>query len=406
MLNRNYSSLLEEFLLYFPCVALIGARQCGKTTLMKNVRPNWTHFDLESNSDLDQISSDPDFFLRQYPRSITIDEAQLLPQLFSSLRVAIDSNRSEKGRFIITGSSSPELLSSISETLAGRVAIIEMSPLSINEAFQFDWQFLPKILNRSNIDEYLKLEAKTELKDIEKYWLKGGYPEPWLSNNDRFQNLWMDQYISTYLQRDLAKLFPGLNRNKFNLFLPTLASLNGDVINYSKVARAIGVSQPTAREYFQIAHGTFLWRTIPSYEKNTLKRIVKHPKGYYRDSGLLNHLLRINELRDLQSHPDRCNMWEAVVIEQIIRFFSEKGIPFDYYYYRTSAGAEVDLIIESEFGTIPFEIKLGQTVTSKSLSSIKNFMKEVDCSIGFVINNDEKVRLYAENLVGVPFSMF
>ena len=125
MLNRNYSSLLEEFLLYFPCVALIGARQCGKTTLMKNVRPNWTHFDLESNSDLDQISSDPDFFLRQYPRSITIDEAQLLPQLFSSLRVAIDSNRSEKGRFIITGSSSPELLSSISETLAGRVAIIE-----------------------------------------------------------------------------------------------------------------------------------------------------------------------------------------------------------------------------------------------------------------------------------------
>ena len=141
MLNRNYTALLEELLLYFPCVALIGARQCGKTTLMKNVRPKWTHFDLESNSDLDQISSDPDLFLRQYPRSITIDEAQILPQLFSSLRVAIDSKRNEKGRFIITGSSSPELLSSISETLAGRVAIIEMSPLSINEAFQFYPQF-------------------------------------------------------------------------------------------------------------------------------------------------------------------------------------------------------------------------------------------------------------------------
>ena len=215
----------------------------------------------------------------------------------------------------------------------------------------------------------------------------------------------MEQYFRTYLERDIAKLFPGLDTPKFRLFLQTLASLNGRVINYSEVARSIGVSQPTARDYFQIAHGTFVWRQLPAYEKNALKRIVKHPKGYYRDSGLLNHMLRIKTRRDLLSHPDRGNMWESVVIEEVLRGLFCLGASFDYYYYRTGAGAEIDLMIEGSFGLIPIEIKQGQSVEAKSLRNIKSFVEERGCSLGIVINNDERVRLYSEKIVGIPFAM-
>lgn len=216
----------------------------------------------------------------------------------------------------------------------------------------------------------------------------------------------MEQYIRTYLDRDIAKMFPNLDSQKFRLFLQTLASLNGSIINYSEVGRSLGLSQPTIRDYFQIAHGTFLWRQIPAFEKNALKRIVKHPKGYYRDSGLLNHLLRIGSMRDLLSHPNRGHMWEAVVIEEILRSLEAKGVSFDYFYYRTAAGAEVDLVIDAPFGLIPFEIKQGQKVDLKSLRGIKDFIEERGCPYGFVINNDEKVRLYSEKLVGLPFAMF
>ena len=367
MIPRIYQTLIEEYLDYFPCVTVVGPRQCGKTTLIRQVQGQWEHFDLESMADFDQIAGDPDLFFRQYPENLTIDEAQLLPSVFAALRVAIDRDRTKKGRFIISGSSSPALLKSISESLAGRVGIIEMAPLSFCETLGADNAFLSMLLNKPEPEQYLDLKLKSDITTVEQFWLKGGYPEPWVEGSDRFHDLWMQQYVQTYIDRDIAKLFTGLNVQKFRLFLQTLAGLNGQVVNYSNVARAIGVSQPTARDYFQIAHGTFVWRQIPSYEKNAVKRIIKHPKGYYRDSGLINHLLRIENLRDLQSHSNRGNMWEAVVIEEIIRYLSSKGIAFDYYYYRTGAGAEVDLVIESKLGLIPFEIKLGQSVEKKSL---------------------------------------
>lgn len=404
MLKRIYLDLLEEYLKYFPCVAVIGPRQCGKTTLIKELEGKWEHFDLELHADYEQISNDPDLFLRANPEGVVIDEAQLLPPLFNALRVAIDRDKKNKGRYVISGSSSPELLSSISESLAGRVGIIEMAPLSFGETLQKTSSFFSTLVSKPDIHDFLSLKSRVDIQKVQTYWLKGGYPEPWVEGDDRFHDLWMQQYITTYLNKDIGRLFPGLNRQKFRLFLQTLAALNGSIINYSDVARSLSLSPPTIREYFQIAHGTFLWRIVPSYEKNTLKRIVKHPKGYYRDSGLLNYLLRIAGTRDLLSYPNRGNMWEAVVIEEIIRSLTGMGIDFDYYYYRTSAGAEVDLIIEGKFGLIPFEIKQGQTVEARSLKSIKSFVDEHQCPFGIVINNDERVRLYSDKIIGIPFA--
>ena len=235
MLKRSYLRLLDEYINYFPCIAILGPRQCGKTTLVHSLQGNWSHYDLESHGDFDQISHDPGLFFRSNPDKITIDEAQLHPPLFAELRVAIDRDRSKKGRFVITGSSSPELLKSISETLAGRVGIIEMAPLSFREAHQREASpFFNLLVDRSQAPDFLQLASNATLHQIENFWLKGGYPEPWVENNDRFREVWMEQYFRTYLERDIAKLFPGLDTPKFRLFLQTLASLNGRVINYSE----------------------------------------------------------------------------------------------------------------------------------------------------------------------------
>ena len=402
-MKRFYEAAIFELLSLFPCVAIVGVRQCGKTTLLQQLPKTWTLYDLEKGDDFEIISHDPDLFFRLNPKHTAIDEAQLLPDIFAALRVAIDADRNEPGRFVITGSSSPELLNAISESLAGRVAIIEMAPFSLSEAYSSAMSlFYQKIHDKLNIEALLNLPIQHSIQNIHHYWLKGGYPEPWIKNSFRFTNLWMKNYQQTYLNRDILRLFPGLNQQKYRLFINMLGHLSGRIINYSHIARTLGISQPTAREYMQIAHGTFLWRHIPSFEKNISKRIVKHPKGYLRDTGLLHFMLHLGQVNDLLAHPQMGSSWESMVIENILRNFSALGIDIEYYHYRTGGGAEVDLILEGSFGLLPIEIKYGQRVNQKSLRSLKDFIREHKCRFGVVINNDEKVRLYDESIIGIP----
>ena len=405
-MERMYQKILLELLELFPCVAVIGVRQCGKTTLLQELSSQWQLFDLEKSSDFEIISRDPDLFFRLHPNHTAIDEAQLLPELFTSLRVAIDADRAQPGRFIITGSSSPELVHSISESLAGRVAILELAPFTFAETQQHLTPEIAKLIsNRATIEDFQKLKIPAAiLQKQHEFWLRGGYPEPWIRNNPRFTKLWMQNYVQTYLNRDILRLFPGLNRQKFTLFLQMLSNLSGTIINYSDLARTLGVSQPTAREYFHIAHGTFIWRHIPPYEKNAAKRIVKHPKGYLRDTGILHFFLHVTTINDLLAHPVMGRSWEGMVIEEILRGLNALGTSYDYYHYRTGGGAEVDLILDGEFGLLPIEIKYGQKVSLRELRGIRDFIKEHKCQYGIVINNDERVSLYDEKLLGIPFA--
>ncbi|VAW38428.1 hypothetical protein MNBD_DELTA04-231 [hydrothermal vent metagenome] len=404
-MKRQYTDLLHELLGLFPCVAIVGVRQCGKTTLLKQLPEPWRHFDLEKGSDYEVISRDPDLFLRLNPTHTAIDEAQLLPELFSSLRVAIDADRSRSGRFVITGSSSPELTRSIAESLAGRVAVIELAPLAFSEIFMPSPSPLVRlVVDKARPGDFLQLTTSDDtLAHVHDYWLRGGYPEPWLKNSPRFTKLWAGNYIQTYLERDILQLFPGLNRQKYRLFLQMLGNISGSIVNYSNMARILAISQPTAREYLQIAHGTFIWRHIPAFVRNASKRLVKHPKGYLRDSGLLHFLLHLYTIDDLLAHPVMGSSWEAMVIEELLRGFNILGVPCQYFYYRTGGGAEVDLVLEGEFGLIPVEIKYGQKVPGRELRPIRDFIREFDCPYGLVINNADRTVLYDERLVGVPF---
>lgn len=404
-MKRHAFPLLQELLGLFPCVALLGVRQCGKTTLLRELPPDWRLFDMEKLADHEAIARDPDLFLRLNPNHVAIDESQLLPALFPALRVAIDSDRESRGRFVITGSSSPELLSAISESLAGRVAIIDMGPFSLAEAYELPPSpVLAMLAGRAAANDLANVPARLSLGQVTDYWLHGGYPEPWIKNSPRFRKLWLQNYLQTYLDRDLPRLFPGLDRQKFRLFVQMLAQLSGSIINYSDVARALGVSQPTARDYFHIAHGSFIWRHLPAYEKNAAKRVVKHPKGYLRDSGLLHFLLHLQDRDDLMAHPRMGASWEGMVIENLVRGLAAAGVDFNAFHYRSGGGAEIDLVLEGEFGLLPVEIKHTQHVDARSLRALRDFVAERGCRYGIVINNDERPRLLDDKLIGIPLA--
>jgi len=407
-MKRAYAALMRAYLKTFPCVALLGVRQCGKTTLLGTLPAGWRQFDLERRADHAVVSRDPDTFFELNPRRVAIDEAQVLPEIFPALRVAIDARRAERGRFVITGSSSPALLRSVSDSLAGRVGIIEMAPLSWEEVTETTGRdsFLRRLQDRKArpADLIAGLKPRGGLAQAHAFWFRGGFPEPWLHAGDAFRARWIEQYIQTYLARDVKRLFPGLDDVRFRRFLEMLGGLSGRIVNYAEVARALAVSQPTARDYFDIAHGTFVWRAIPAFTRDVVKRVVKHPRGYLRDSGLLHALLRIPDTNALLSHPQMGASWEGMVVEEILRQLGAQGVAHEYSYYRTGAGAEVDLVLEGAFGRVAVEIKHTSSVGGRDLRSLRDFVAEHKARVGVVINNDVAPRRYEENLIGLPFT--
>lgn len=405
--NRNSISHLHFLLEHFPAVAIIGPRQAGKTTLAKQIVPHWKYFDLEKAQDYQRIVNDPDFFFTQHSRHIVIDEAQLLPSLFESLRGVIDQQRTEAGRFILTGSSSPDLLTGISESLAGRIATLELGTLKANEYYQAPlspfYQLFEHKITKQNIEQLNQHQQPLSNKQLIHHWLEGGYPEPILAHNRKFYDQWMEDYRMTYVNRDIGKLFPRLNKIAYQRFLSILSKLSGTIINKSQLARDIEVDEKTVREYLSIAEGTFLWRMLYSYENNVKKSIIKMPKGYLRDSGLLNYLLRIHDLNDLYEHPQVGNLFEAFVIEELIKGIQDKGIVnWQAYYYRTRNGAEIDLILEGFFGIVPIEIKYGETVQMKKLTALREFVKEHKLPFGIVINQSDHIAWLSEEIIQIP----
>ena len=247
--------------------------------------------------------------------------------------------------------------------------------------------------------------TRYRVQQVRDYWFAGGYPEPWLSSNEEFRNLWHRNYIDTYLLRDIGALFPNLNRDRFRQFVALLSQHSGNILNNADIARTLGVSEPTVRDWLRIAHDTFLWRHIPAWDRSPAKQLVKHPKGYLRDSGLLHRLLRIPDHQLLATHPVVGKSWEGMVVETLLRGFENAGIDVEPFHYRTRGGAEIDLILEGQFGNaqlLPVEIKLTQQGDKRALRSLSEFVAAHDCPLGLVINNDERARWLDERILAIP----
>jgi len=321
MIKRKIQEELTLLLATFPAVALLGPRQVGKTTLtrelFKSSLQEVVYFDLENDEDIARLDN-PAFLFEQYKDAcIVLDEVQRMPDLFRQLRPIIDQQRTV-GRFILTGSASPALVKGVSESLAGRIAFAEMSPVNLLEAID------------SGISQ-------------EQHWFRGGFPTALTSATDQQFSLWAENFIRAYIKRDLSLLF-GVNLSEVLIrnFWYMLAANTGSIWTAENYARALGVSSPTIKRYLDFMEGAFMIRQLPAWYVNVGKRVVKAPKVYIRDSGLLHQLNRIKSSTELPLNLIVGASWEGYVIEQIYQL---KPRHLEIYYYRTQHGAECDVIL-------------------------------------------------------------
>ena len=405
--KRFLAQKVNRLLEMFPAVAIIGPRQCGKSTLVRAIRPDWKYYDLERPDDYQLVSSDPLGFFSRQTEKIIIDEAQEYPDLFKVLRGVIDQDRKAAGRFLLTGSSSPEIVKGLSESLAGRLATIELWPFKAAELYDRPLPPVYELLCDPGVDQNTlnALEPALEPGQVYEHWLLGGYPEPRIKGQElpEFHGLWMDEYFTDYIRRDIQRLFPGINTHTFRLFIQTLSFHSGNIINQSEIARALEVSSPTVRDYLEILHNTFIWRNLRSYEHNSLKTVQKKPRGFFRDQGILHHLLKIDDIDRLLLHPTAGFSFEAFVIEEVIRGFQctmKAGIDFNFY--RTKDKSEIDLIVSGPFGVIPIEIKLGYKVNQRMLTSLKNFISDTGTRFGILVNNAERIEFLSDTIIQIP----
>lgn len=347
MLNRRLYPIIEHALEQFPAVALLGPRQAGKTTLARAItagRAGSLYLDLERPSDLAKLA-DPELFLSRHAgRLVVLDEIQRRPELFSILRALIDDNR-RPGRFLLLGSASPQLLQQASESLAGRISFHELSPFDVSE-------------------------IHPTFAELPSFWLRGGYPLSWLARTDEASAEWRESFIVTHLERDIPAFGIRVPGTTLRRFWQMLAHLHGQMWNASRLASGFGVSAPTVQHYLDILEATYMVRRLPPLHANLSKRLVKSPKIYLRDSGLLHALLGLRSLEDLAGHPVVGASWEGWVLEQIAQLLPS---PWQLSFYRTAAGAEIDVVVERGNKKIGFEIKFSSAPTLS-----KGFWSAVD----------------------------
>lgn len=405
--KRNIFRKSIEILNLFPCLVILGVRQCGKTTLAEMCRPDWLYIDLENPDDFDRVTRDPAFFFKTNPQNIIIDEAQVYPEIFAVLRGVIDKDRAQNNRFILTGSSSPELLKAVSESLAGRVGLVELDTFKGNEIYQRPlggfYEIFKTKLTKKNLTYLKTIDPVLTHSELMTVFMRGGYPEPVLAKNEKKYKLWMENYFRTYIERDVRRLFPKLDATKYRRFISMLSSLSGTIINRSELGRSINVSEAAIRDYLDIATGTFLWRNYLSYEKSLSKSVVKMSRGGFRDTGLLHYLQKITDLQMLDQSPYVGRFFENFICEEILKGLSALSIfNWDYRYYRTKHGFEIDLILDGEFGILPIEIKYGMKTSARNLRSIDSFVKDHKLPYGILINNADRIELLTENVIQIP----
>lgn len=323
-LNRRQQAHIEHALAEQACVGLLGPRQVGKTTLAHQIaatRPS-IYFDLENPEDLAVMSEPRAVLQRHGDKLVILDEVQRLPDLFESLRGLIDGYRREQrgvGRFLLLGSASPDLLRQTSETLAGRIAYRELMPLDLLELG-------PSTLDRTNA-----------------LWLRGGFPDSWLAATDDSSLAWRRDFIRTYLERDIPQFDARVAAETLRRFWTMLAHHHGGPLNASQLAGSLSINVRTLNRYLDLLVDLLLVRRLPPWSGNVGKRLVRSPRIYLRDSGIVHALLGLRSLEDVLSHPVAGSSWEGFVIENLIAAAPDWAQPF---FFRTTAGAEVDLVLE------------------------------------------------------------
>ena len=361
----------------FPVVAIVGARQVGKTTLAKEISNNigkkCVYLDMENPIDYDILKEAYLFFKDNSDKLIIIDEIQLRSELFSVMRSFVDEKR-RNGMFLILGSASPELLNKSSQSLAGRICYHELSPFSLLEVGE---------------------------KKMNSLWIRGGFPDSFLAKNTERSFDWLASFVSTFLERDLNMMGFRLSPTQMRRVWTMTAHYHGSNVNYSSLAKSLEVSSHTIKYWLDVLTDTYMLRQLQPWSGNVAKRLVKSPKIYLRDSGVLHSLLRIESKEMLTSNPILGASWEGFVIEQIASVVPARS---NLCYYRTSTGDEIDLIVDTpKNGKIAFEIK--RSAVPALEKGFYNALDTVKPDTAYVVYSGDKQYRINEKVTALPLSM-
>lgn len=400
-ISRDLESKLADIAGQFSAITLTGPRQSGKTTILKSVfrdSHNYVSLDLILNRTAAQ--NDPEGFLASYPPPVIIDEIQHAPELFSYIKEMIDERRDEPGLFILSGSQNFLLLESITESLAGRTAILKLFPLSQNECFRiqtppFSWERE----TRGSINPTGSSD------DLWKKLLRGFYPEL-IAKPDIDQEVWHGSYVQTYIDRDVRSIKQIGDLTTFQSFIRTLAARSGQLLNLSDISRDLGIAFSTAKRWLSVLEASFIVILLHPYFVNVGKRMVKSPKVYFTDTGTLCYLTGLKDPKHAASSPMSGAIFETAVVTEIYKRIHHRARVPQLYFWRTSHGTEVDIIIDNGHRLIPIEVKQSATPRPKMASPIQSLMKDFPDRIerGYVVHTGSGHLPLAPNIYALPFS--
>ena len=384
MIPRHLASVLKRRAQDFPVVTVTGPRQSGKTTLVRSALPKHEYASLEDPDHRTFALEDPRGFLGQFSGSVILDEAQRAPDLFSYVQGIVDEH-DRPGQFILTGSQNFLLLHSISQSLAGRCAILHLLPFSRAELTG------QKMINVEKIGHSIR--KTTDDVGVFDRLFTGGYPrihdkrldpQPWLAN-----------YYQTYLERDVREVLNVGDLETFGRFVRFCAGRSGQLLNLASLATDAGISHPTARRWLSVLESSFLIYLLRPHHQNFNKRLIRSPKLYFLDTGLLCYLLRIRSSEDLRTHANRGAVFESWVISEILKNYRNRDEEPDIYFWRDAAGHEVDLLIDRGGSFVPVEIRSGETIGGdffKGLEYWRSLPDQADCPAALVYGGNKSYR--------------
>lgn len=382
----------------FPAIVLTGPRQSGKTTLLKHVFGAAAGYvSLEPPDVRSAAAADPRGFLAMNPPPVIFDEVQYAPELLPYIKEQIDQRRSSRGQYLLTGSQNLLLASQVTETLAGRAAMLRLLPLSQREVAgrstrPFPWESQPQVA----------AEAQNP-SDRWRSFLRGGYPEL-VSEPARDISLWHQSYIQTYLERDVRSLRQVGDLTSFQSFLRALAARSGQLLNLTDVARDLGIAVNTAKAWLSVLEATFQVIVLRPYHANIGKRLVKTPKVYFTDTGTLCHLAGLRDPEHAKGGPMGGAIFETAVLMEIYKTLADRGEDPRVYFWRTSAGVEVDFLVETEGMLVPVEVKLSSTPLPAMATAIRTFREDLGSKAGpgFVVHGGDLRLPLAPSVTAIP----
>ena len=344
-IHRNLETIILENLKIFPVVGISGPRQSGKSTMLKELFKNkYSYVTFDDFSNVDLFHSDPEKFMRINSDKVIFDEVQKVPEIFTNIKIAVDNDRKNYGKFILTGSNQFMLMKNVTESLAGRIGLLTLLPFQYNE--------IPFDLRKESI-------------------FKGCYPEP-VSRNYKYVNDWISAYIETYLNRDVRTLINIGDTRDFRNFIKILAARAGNILNMSEISRDIGVSVVTIKKWLSVLEASYIIYLLPPYFKNLGKRIIKSPKLYFYDTGLVAFINGINQNNISEVSGFYGSLFENYVITEIIKREMHLNSKASFYYFRTNHGEEIDMILDKGISQEFIEIKSSETFKTSMIKTIEN----------------------------------